>query len=109
MLFIGVEDFYQKAESCRRLTRAEEIQCAKQMLNGDADARRRLMESYMPVVAGHIKRMKPHMQNLAHTLYCLQALEKAADSFDFLHSRETFAHRLSWWLRQATTRYIARR
>ncbi|WP_435892002.1 sigma-70 factor domain-containing protein, partial [Klebsiella pneumoniae] len=36
MIFISIEDFYQKASSCQRLTREEEIQCARQMNAGDS-------------------------------------------------------------------------
>lgn len=34
-------------------------------------------------------------------------LEKAVDGFNFEQNGETFSHRLSWWLRQETTKYIA--
>ena len=39
----------------------------------------------------------------------LAALEQAVDHFDFAQSSETFTHRLSWYLRQATTKRIAQR
>ncbi|MBE6944821.1 MAG: hypothetical protein E7459_01875 [Ruminococcaceae bacterium] len=109
MIFITIEDFYQKAASCQKLTREEEIHYATQMNAGDCAARQKLIESYLPMVAGYVKRTKPHMQTLVLALYCLQALERAVDSFDFLQDRESFTHRLSWWLRQAVTSYIARR
>ena len=108
MVYISVEDFYQKAGSCYVMTRQEEIECAKKMKSGDNDARERLVQSYIPMIAGHIKRTKPHMQNLGLVLYCMQALEKAVDSFDFLQDSEPFSHRLSWYLRQAITNYIVK-
>lgn len=109
MIFISIEDFYQKAESCHRLTREEEIQCAGQMKAGDKAARQQLVESYLPMVAGYLRRAKPHMQTLVLALYYVYALERAIDAFDFLQSHESFVNRLSWWLRQATTSYMARR
>lgn len=108
MIFIDIEEFYKKASTYIRLTRQEEIACAIAMKNGDCDAREKLIESYIPMVAGHIKHMKPHLQTLGLVLYCMQALEKAVDSFDFLQDSEPFSHRLSWWLREATVKYIVR-
>lgn len=113
MIFISIEDFYKKAENSIRLTRDEEIACAKELREQDdasvkSSARQRLIESYTPMVAAHIKRMKKDMQTLTLAVYCMQALEKAVDAFNFLQESETFTHRLSWWLRQATTAYIAR-
>lgn len=107
MLYISLEDFFEKAASCCRLTRQEEVACAIAMGNGDPAARERLLQSYIPMVAGHIKRCKPQLQTLKLVYTCLQALEKAVDTFNFLQESESFTHRLSWWLRQATTRYIA--
>ena len=108
MKYISIDDFYQKADSCAHISRQEEIKCAKKMKNGDIVARERLIQSYIPMVAGHIKHMKPHLQTLGLVLYCMQALEKAVDSFDFLQDSEPFSHRLSWWLRQAVANYIVR-
>ena len=108
MLFLSLEDFYEKANSCSRLSREEEIECAKQMATGNADARERLIQSYLPMTAAHVRHAIPRMQTLGLALYCYQALEKAVDSFHFLQDSETFAHRLSWYLRQATTGYIVR-
>ena len=109
MIFISIDDFYEKVNNCKVLSRQEEIECACQMKSGDASARERLIESYLPMVAARIKRTPSHMQGLKLVYYCQQALEKAVDSFDFLQESETFAHRLSWYLRQAVTKYIADR
>lgn len=108
MVYISAEDFYEKASACHILTRQEEIECAKQMKNGDRIAREKLIQSYLPRVAEYIKHRQPHMQTLGLVLYCVQALEKAVDSFDFLQGSESFSHRLNWWLRQAATKYIVR-
>ena len=108
MNYISIEDFYKKADSCSNISRQEEIVCAKKMKTGDIVAREKLIQSYTPMVAGHIKHMKPHLQTLGLVLYCMQALEKAVDSFDFLQDSESFSHRLSWHLRQAAANYIVR-
>lgn len=107
MIFISLGDFFEKVSDCRRLNRQEEMECARQMKSGDDSARERLIESYLPMVAAHVKRISPHLQSLGMVIYCQQALEKAVDSFNFEQNSESFAHRLSWHLRQATTRYIA--
>ena len=109
MLFISVEDFYEKAALCTKLTRQEEMECAINMKNGDMAARERLIQSYIPMTAGIIKHKPANMQTLGLALYCMQALEKAVDSFDFIQAREPFSHHLSRWLRQAMTGYIANR
>ena len=108
MIFVSIDDFYEKAALCNVLSRQEEIECAIEMKNGDTAAREKLIQSYMPMVARHIKYAKPHMQNLGLVLYCRQALEKAVDSFDFLQDSEPFCHRLNWYLRQAIVNYIVR-
>jgi len=107
MVYITIEDFYKRADSCKRLTREEEIECAMKMKAGDEAARQQLIEGYLPVVAGFIKRYAKDAGSLHLALCCEQMLEKQVDSFDFLQDGETFTHRLSWGLRQAITKYIA--
>ena len=108
MLFITIEEFYEKAKQCRRLSRQEEKDCALQMQNGDEAARSRLIESYVPMVAGHIRHLKTSLQTLGMAVYCMQALEAAVNQFNFLQDSEPFSHHLSWALRQASTAYLVR-
>lgn len=108
MIYTSLEDFYAKAASCQSLTRQEERSYALRMAQGDTDARQRLIEGYLPMVAAHIRRLSANMQQFALVIYCVHALEQAVDSFDFLQDSETFTHRLSWYLRQATAQYIVR-
>ena len=82
------------------------IECAKQMKLGDASARTRLIESYLPMVAAVVRRAPKQMQTLRLVLLCESELEKAVDSFNFLQEGETFAHRLSWHMRQVITKCI---
>jgi len=109
MIYITIDDFYANAASCTKLTREEEIECAKLMKTGDIDARHRLIQSYLPMVAGYIRRQPIDMQTLGLALHCEQALAKAVDSFNFLQESETFTHRLSWCLRQTVTAYMVRK
>ena len=109
MVYISAQDFCEKARKYHRLSRQEELNCAREMKNGDLQARRRLIQSYLPFVAGYIGRLPEHIQGVGLVTYCLQALERAVDSFNFFQEGESFIHRLSWCLRQASTGYIARR
>lgn len=106
MPYISVQDFLQKISGLTRLSREEELNLAAAMAQGDAGARSRLIEGYLPMVAGHLRKCGTRLQTLGHLYSCLQALDKAVNSFDFLQNSEPFSHRLSWWLRQATTAYI---
>ena len=108
MVFVSIEDFYEKAGKCVVLTREEERDCALRMKAGDETAREQLIRSYTPMVARHVKRLRSPMQTLTAVLYCMHALERAVDSHDFTQGSETFPHRLSWYLKQATVKYIAR-
>lgn len=108
MIYISVQDFFEKVKDISQITRQEEIEYAIKMKNGDLDARERLIHGYLPVVASRVKHAPKHLQTLGLVLYCHQALEKAVDSFNFLQDNEPFSHYLSWSMRQAVTKYIAR-
>lgn len=108
MVFVSIEDFYEKVSKLQPITRAEELELAMLAKQGDLAAREQLVQGYLPMVAGHVRHLKQHMQTLGMALYCVQALEKAVDRFDFMQESETFTHRLSWYLRQATVEYIVK-
>lgn len=108
MIFITIEDFCDKASKCHILTRSEELDCAIKMKTGDNEAREKLVHSYLPMVAGHIRHLKPHLQQLGLVLHCVQMLEREVDSFDFSQSGEAFSHHLSWGLRQTVAKYIVK-
>lgn len=109
MVYIDIEDFFQKAAACKRLSRQEEIDCAIRMKAGDSDARERIIQSYLPIIAGHIKRLPEHMRTLGCALYFQAELEKAIDCFDFVQYREPFMNRINRICRQATAKYLARK
>lgn len=106
MLFINVQDFYNKAYEYKKLTREEEKALAQRMKD-DSEARQALINSYLPMTAGFIDRLKDDYQSLELVYRCIQALEKCVDSFNFQQDGETFAHRYNWYLRQTITKYIA--
>lgn len=106
MLFINVQDFYNKAYEYKKLTREEEKALAQRMKD-DPEARQVLINSYLPMTAGFIDRLKDDYQSLELVYRCIQALEKCVDSFNFQQDGETFAHRYNWYLRQTITKYIA--
>lgn len=109
MYYICVEDFYKKAQEVKRLTREEEKLCADAMKEGDPEARKQLIESYYPMVRACLKRFPKELQSIKSLYTCLQSLEQGVDRFNFHQDGETFAHHLSWRLRQAITKCIADR
>ena len=106
MLFINVQDFYNKAYEYKILPREEEKSLAK-IMNDDPEARKALINSYLPMIAKVTERLQDDHQSLELVYRCIQALEKCVDSFNFQQDGETFAHRYNWYLRQTITRYIA--
>ncbi|MBE6591309.1 MAG: hypothetical protein E7646_04645 [Ruminococcaceae bacterium] len=109
MMFLSVEDFFNKTQSIKLLSRDEQAHLAARMRNNDPEARQMLIEAYLPVVAAHIKRAPKALCTL-HTLYtCIDSLEKGVDSFNFLQEGESFTHHLSWRMRQCITRCLAER
>ena len=105
MAYITVEDFYNDAVSCRRLTRDEEKEYAGMMKNGDDNARRQLIRSYMPMVMSYVIKANHINGRLGLAMHCMDTLEKAVDHFDFLQDSESFSHHLSWHLRNAVAKY----
>lgn len=107
MLFTHPDELLAKARTVTSLTRQEERDCAIRMNQGDEAARERLLLHCLPAVAGCIRRAPSHYRTLGLAYACLHAAQRAVDTFPFDQDGETFAHRLSWHLRQAVTRYIA--
>ncbi len=109
MLFINAEDFFSRAAKYTRMTREEEKCCARNMAQGDTDARKKLIQSYYPQVAAQVRKAPKELQTLQTVYCCIASLEKGVDNFDFQQNGETFAHHLSWRLRQCIVRCIAER
>lgn len=109
MLFVTVDDFFQKVHSTTRLSRNDEKNYALKMKEGDAEARQAIVNSYLPMVASYIRRSPKELQTLETIYSCVRSLEKGVDSFNFLQDSETFTHHLSWRLRQCITRCLVDR
>ena len=109
MFFYSAEDFFEKCGKFQALSREEERELAQRMKAGDGHARQCIIEGYLPLVAAYVKRMPPQFRTLRMALYCCHALEKAVDAFNFFQESESFSHRLSWYLRNASVKYIADR
>ena len=107
MLYLSSQDFFDKASLCSRLSREEERECAILMQSGDLDARRKIINSYIPFVSSYVKRCFGKDPSLQLIYRCLQALECEVDKFDFLQDKATFARPLGWTLRREITRFIA--
>ena len=108
MIFISIEDFFNKTKDLPRLTKEEELECVHKMNDGDLQSRERLIENYLPLIASLTKRAKPQYQTLGLVMYYIEALEKAVDSFNFFSEGETFTHYLNRYLREAFVKYIVR-
>lgn len=108
-MYISAEDFFEKAELCSCLSRSEEKECALKMAQGDASAKEKLIQSYLPFVASIIKRAPKSIQTL-HTVYsAIASLERGVESFDFLQESESFSHHLSYRMRCVIVNCIANR
>lgn len=109
MIFISVDDFFQKTRGVTRLSRNEEKKLALEMKEGSSDARQSIVNSYLPMVASYIRHSPKELQTLETIYICVRSLEKGVDSFNFLQDGETFTHHLSWRLRQCITRCLVDR
>lgn len=95
MIYLSIQDFYEKASKAVRLTREEEKRFAVMKNEGDEEARAAIVSNYLPFVAALIRRQPKENQRL-HTVYaCIKVLDKAVDEFNFLQDHETFSHHLS--------------
>ena len=107
MLFTCIEDFYNKADRARRLSRDAEKEAYLRMKAGDAQAKESLVESYLFFVASRIKRLSADMQSLELVYSSVGALERAVDKYDFSGDGDTFAHHLGFVVQREITKYIA--
>jgi len=107
LLFISADDFFEKVNRLTPISREEELNYAKEMAACSAEAREKIVNGYLPFVSGYIRHLPESMQTFNLVLRCCSALEKAVDTFNFMQDGERFSHRLSWWLRQTVTQYIA--
>lgn len=108
MLFISAEDFFAQVNEMPLIRREEELRLAREMPQ-NKDARDALIRGYMPMVASAIRRAPKQLHTLKTVYVCLDSLEKGVDGFNFLQDSETFAHHLTWRLRQCIVQCLADR
>ena len=106
MLFLSEADFFEKARKYGKFSRAEEAGLAELMKKGNAEARKKLICSYLPTVAAFVRKTQKNC-SLEFIYRLVDALEKEIERFDFSRKGETFAHRLTFVMRKTLTEYIA--
>lgn len=109
MFYTCADDFFRHASSLERIAREDEIKYARLMNEGDSFARQAIVDSYIPVVAARVKRLPKEYRSLEIIYRCLDVLEKAVDTFNFLQDGETFLHTLCVRLNPMINRYFAER
>ena len=92
MLFLTPMEFFVKALKIENLSREQEKELYLKMKAGDMEARKRIIQSYIKIIACKIKRQPKEMHSLDLIYRCLDKLEKAVDRFNFLQDGETFNH-----------------
>ena len=108
---VGVEDpvrmYLKEIGKIPLLSIEEEIELAKQMELGDADAKKRLAEANLRLVVSIAKRYVGRgMQFLDLIQEGNLGLIKAVEKFDYRKGYK-FSTYATWWIRQAITRAIA--
>ncbi len=108
---VGVEDpvrmYLKEIGKIPLLSMEEEIELAKQMELGDADAKKRLAEANLRLVVSIAKRYVGRgMQFLDLIQEGNLGLIKAVEKFDYRKGYK-FSTYATWWIRQAITRSIA--
>ena len=110
MLYTSADDFYKQISNLKRLSRKEEKELAKKMKDGDEDAKKALMDSYLPVLGSYLKRYarNPSLNMIYHGI---QVLESSILTFDFQFDSPSpncaFVHVLSDGVRKMILRFIA--
>ena len=103
----NVRMYLREIGKIEMLTPEEEVSIAKQIAEGDADAKKRMVEANLRLVVSVVKRY------LGRGLTMLDLVQegnigliKAVDKFDYTRGYK-FSTYATWWIRQAITRAIA--
>ena len=109
MIFTFICDFFDYVDKLKNLNplTAEEINAlAILMKQGDAEARQKLTDNYLPFVASTIKKYvkDPSFELIYRSITALNTL---LDSHDFSNVNNSFTRALSFKLRQTITNFIA--
>ena len=102
-----VKMFLKEIGKIKLLTYEEENELATRMVNGDAEAKKQLIESNLRLVVSIAKK---YIGRGMHFLDLIQegnlGLIKAVEKFDYTKGYK-FSTYATWWIRQAITRAIA--
>jgi RNA polymerase primary sigma factor len=104
------------SDSCRRylneirryplLTRAQEVQLAKRIAGGDADARRRMIESNLRLVVAIARHYRTTGDDLLELVQeGTLGLMRAVDRYDWRRQAK-FSTYAAWWIRHAIVRAL---
>lgn len=106
MLFRTPKEFFDTAESVRRITRDEELDLANRMQEGDASAKDELITAYLPVLASYVRRYssEPSVEFIRRAV---ETLTESVSSFDFRVENPTFINFLRGRFRSLITELIA--
>jgi RNA polymerase primary sigma factor len=104
----GLRAFQRRIAATPLLTAAEELELARRIADGDADARRRLVEANLRLVV-HLARPLHHANGSLSLMELVQegslGLLRAAERFD--HRRGLrFSTYAGWWIREALYRAL---
>ena len=108
MLFVSVEDFYEKARGAKLPSDAEARELGAKMRAGDGAAKEALFAGYLPFIASFVRRHFTYGPVSLNFVYrCTQALEEGLDNFDFSRGGDAFISYLSVKCKQEITKHIA--
>lgn len=106
MIFKTTQEFFDYTKSIKRIPRDQEKEYAKKVQEqGDEEAKRMLVQSYLPMVASCIKRYAWEEPSLDMVYRCIGVLEDAVSKCDFQQDN-AFVNILSSRLRRAMMWYI---
>jgi len=101
-------DFYFKniSKQTRLLTREEEVELAKKIEAGDADARKTMIESNLRLAISIAKKYAAYGGNLEDLIQESNiGLIRAVEKFDYRKGFK-FSTYACWWIKQAVTRHM---
>jgi RNA polymerase primary sigma factor len=99
--------FMNEISRHKLLTREEEVELAKEIENGDASARERMINSNLRLVVSIAKRYQGHQLALLDLIQeGILGLIRATEKFDWRRDFK-FSTYATWWIRQAIERGIA--
>lgn len=107
--FDAVKYYLREIGKTELLSKDEEVKLAKRILQGDIEAKRKLIQANLRLVISIAKRYinrTPHLTFLDLVQEGNMGLIKAVEKFDYTKGFK-FSTYATWWIRQAITRALA--